>query len=101
VSGDVLGWDSLGALLESFLVARLFFGCEFTLGMSEEICAIAAQSEHQEQLGVHARRANPGCGEAVDGGYEGVLKKHKTIGTYETFVNLRVLGGSGPSSRLP
>ena len=39
---------------ERFLVAILFFGGEFALGMSIEIRAVAAQSEHEQQLGIHA-----------------------------------------------
>jgi len=34
--------------------------------MSEEIGAVAAQSEHQQQFGIHARGTNLGRGEPVN-----------------------------------
>jgi hypothetical protein len=46
MAGDVLSWDSADALGERFLIAGLLFGCEFALRVSEEIGAVAAQSEH-------------------------------------------------------
>jgi len=66
VSSDVLRGDSASALVESLLVTGLFIGREFAFGMSEEIGTVAAQSEHQEQLGIHARGSNVGGGEAMD-----------------------------------
>jgi hypothetical protein len=58
VSGDVLSGNSGGSLFECFLVAGFFFSCEFAFGMGEEVGAVAAQNEHQEQFGIHARRAD-------------------------------------------
>ena len=58
VAGDVLRGNAASALLEGFVVASLFVGRKFALGMGVEIGAIAAEDEHQQDFGVHARRAD-------------------------------------------
>ncbi len=76
VPGDVLRRDTLGALGESLLVAGLFSAREFTLGVGVKMSAVAAEGEHQQQFGIHARRGNVCGAEAVDGGGECVAKEH-------------------------
>ena len=77
--GDVLRGHAARAFGEGCFVTRLFFGGEFALRMREEIGAIAAEREHQEQLGVQSRRGNVVRGEAVDGGGEDLLELHRSI----------------------
>ncbi len=76
VSSDVLCRDAAGALAQRILQASLFFSCEFAFGMSEKIGAVAAEREHDKQLGIHARRAYLGGRETIDGRRERVLKCH-------------------------
>src|SRR3989442_1091296 len=79
VPGDVLRRYTLGALDEGLLVAGLFSAREFTLGVGVKISAVAAEREHQQQFGIHARRRNMCGAEAVDGGGERVAKKDRAF----------------------
>jgi hypothetical protein len=51
--------------------------------MSEKIGAVAAEREHEKQLGVHARRAYLGVSETIDGHRERIFDSraegHTTI----------------------
>jgi len=71
VSGDVLRWHSPPSIGERGIVARLFLGCKFALGMREEIGAITIQREHEEQFGVQTWGWDVVRSEAGDGRGEG------------------------------
>ena len=58
MSGDVLGGHAAVALGQGLVIAALFVRGEFALGMGIEIRAVAFQSEHEQQFGIHARRGN-------------------------------------------
>ena len=77
--GDVLRRNALRTLGERIFVARLFFLSQFALGMSVEIRAIAAQREHEQQLGIQARRGNVGGIQALDGTGKSLTETHKLI----------------------
>ena len=70
---DVLCWDATGALREGLAVPSLFIDCEFAFRMRVEICAVAAEGEHQEQFSVHARRGNVIRTQTADGRGQGLL----------------------------
>jgi hypothetical protein len=61
------------------IIAGPFFSRKLTLGMGIEIGPVAAKGEHEQQLGVQARRGDAGGGEAGDGGGEGVAEAHVAI----------------------
>ena len=73
MAGDVLRWNAAGALGERSIVASLFVGCEFALGMRVEIGAVAVEGEHEKQFGVQTRGGNVIRGQARDGRGEGLL----------------------------
>jgi hypothetical protein len=73
VSGDVLRWHSPPSIGERGIVARLFLGCKFALGMREEVGAITIQREHEEQFGVQTWGWDVVRSEAGDGRGEGLL----------------------------
>ena len=56
VPGDVLRWDALYSLLESLIVARLLVAAQLALGMGIQVCALAVESEHEQEFGIHPRR---------------------------------------------
>jgi hypothetical protein len=45
--------------------------------MGVQIGAVAAESEHEEEFGIHPRGGNASGGETATGGSEGVTKQHK------------------------
>ena len=58
------------------MVASFFLRSKCALGMSVEIGAIDAEDEHQQHLGVHARRAHVSRLQTIDGGRERLLQLH-------------------------
>ncbi len=76
VPGDVLRGNAASALLEGFLVAGLFVGGKFALGMGVEIGAIAAEDEHEQDFGVHAGGADMVLLEQGDGVAQGLFQLH-------------------------
>ena len=50
MSGDVLRWDSARTFGESRVVARGLIGSEFAFGMCKQVCTVAIQNEHEQQL---------------------------------------------------
>jgi len=56
--GNVLRWDASRSLAKHFAVSIFFFRREFALGMSVQVGTIGAENEHEQDLGVQARRAN-------------------------------------------
>ena len=76
VPGDVLRGHAAGALFESFVVTILFVGGKFALGVGVEIGAIAAEDEHQQHFGIHARRADAVFLQQRDGRAQCVLQLH-------------------------
>jgi len=76
MAGDVLCGHALGALGEGFVVAGVFLGTEFALGMGVKVSAIATEREHEEGLRVESRRGNVLGSETGDGGLEGFAQGH-------------------------
>jgi hypothetical protein len=58
---DVLRWHAAGAFAESGFIASLFVCGKRALGMREEIGAITAKGEHEQQLRIQTRRWNVVC----------------------------------------
>jgi hypothetical protein len=79
MSGDVLRRNASGSLIESIVIQCLFFGGEFVLGMSIQESSIAAQREHEQQLGIHSRGRHLSGRQALDRRTESVAKKHPAI----------------------
>ncbi len=72
----------VAALSQHVVIASLFVGGKFALGMSVEIGAINAEDEHQQHLGIHARRTHVSRFQTIDRRCEHLLQLHgcSTIG---------------------
>jgi len=55
MSSDVLSRNSGGSTGDGFVVTPYFVEAEFALRMRIEIGAVAAEHEHDEEFGIHAR----------------------------------------------
>jgi hypothetical protein len=63
MSGDVLCGETTDAFGKSGIIASLLFGAKFSLGMREEVGAVAVEREPEEQLSIKPRGWNLLCGE--------------------------------------
>src|SRR5689334_16992497 len=77
MTGNVLHRHSASALAYRLVIAALLVVRQFALGMGMKISAIAAQREHQQKLGVHARGRNVRGGEAGNGRSQSFTQGHR------------------------
>jgi hypothetical protein len=76
MSRDVLGGNAAGTLGQSVVVAELLLRGKLAFGVSIKISTVTIQNEHEQRLGIQARRGNLLRGEVNDGGTESFAERH-------------------------
>ena len=79
MTGDVLRRLAGRSLGDGFVVARLFVGGQLIFGMGVEVGAVGVEHEHQQRLGVHARRADLLSGQEVNCSRKSLPKQHRSL----------------------
>ena len=76
MSGDVLRGAATGPLTNDLVITGLLVGSKFALRMGVKIGALTAKNEHDQQLGVQARRRNVILNEELVRGIDGLFELH-------------------------
>ena len=88
MSGDVLRRHPCRSLGKDFLVTRSFFSCKFALGMGVEVGAVHAEDEHEQNLGIQARRTHVRGFQTINRRRERLLQFHRSQGVISSGVIL-------------